>query len=140
MSHLSHEDHTRVVLRKKWKRPQNEREKANAVSRGSATLEKRYGGGRNTSGGVDAKKIMESDSLSHRKIPMTFRKALMKARMEKKMTQKDLAKKLQVQASIVQKYEAGKTIPNGQIISKMNRILGTRLPKIPKKKKSKSDD
>lgn len=64
----------------------------------------------------------------------------MKARQAKKMTQKQLAQQCQLQVSVIQSYENGKAIPNGQIISKLSRVLGTRFPKIPKKKKVKEDD
>lgn len=37
--------------------------------------------------------------------------------------------------TVVQSYEAGKAIPNLTIIAKIERALGTRLPRPPKKKK-----
>mmetsp|Transcript_30281 Transcript_30281/g.42207 ORF Transcript_30281/g.42207 Transcript_30281/m.42207 type:complete len:82 (-) Transcript_30281:313-558(-) len=78
--------------------------------------------------------------FSDRKITVEFKKALMKARQAKGLTQKQLANMIQVQQSVIQQYENGKAIPNGQVISKLARALGTRFPKIPKKKKVKSDD
>jgi putative transcription factor len=78
--------------------------------------------------------------LSDRKIPLVFKKALMQARMAKKWSQKDLAKAAQLPVHTIQTYENGKAIPNGQVVSKLNRVLGVQLPKIPKKKKKKNED
>lgn len=61
--------------------------------------------------------------------------ALMKARADKKMTQKQLATAINEKPQIVGEYESGKAIPNGQIIAKLERALGVKLPRGPKKKK-----
>jgi putative transcription factor len=70
--------------------------------------------------------------------------ALQRARQAKGLSQKDLAQKLNVKPSIISDYETGKAIPNGALISQLNRTLGVTLPKIPKKKagssSSSSDD
>lgn len=47
--------------------------------------------------------------------------------MEKQFTQKDLAQKINEKPSVIQDYESGKAIPNPQILSKMERILGVKL-------------
>ena len=49
------------------------------------------------------------------------------ARLELKLTQKDVAQKINEKPSIVQDYESGKAIPNPQILGKLERILGTKL-------------
>ena len=59
-------------------------------------------------------------------------KALMKARTAKKMTQKDLGTKINEKPQVIQQYECGKAVPNPQIISKLERALGAKLPR-PKK-------
>ena len=46
-----------------------------------------------------------------------------------------LTRALVLVRSIIQEYESGKAIPDGAIISKLNRALGVTLPKIPKPKK-----
>eukprot|EP00466_Bigelowiella_natans_P019606 jgi/Bigna1/91777/estExt_fgenesh1_pg.C_1180031 len=111
------------------------------VNKGNVNgIEKKWGGGGNQRGGVNAKRIEEDEDFKHRKITVEFKKALMKARQAKGLTQKQLANMIQVQQSVIQQYENGKAIPNGQVISKLARALGTRFPKIPKKKKVKSED
>ena len=53
--------------------------------------------------------------------------------MAKKMTQKDLATKINEKPQVVGEYESGKAVPNGQIIVKMERVLGVKLPRPGKK-------
>lgn len=53
--------------------------------------------------------------------------AIQTARMEKNMTQKDLAQKTNEKPSVIQDYESGKAIPNPQILGKFERILGVKL-------------
>ena len=55
------------------------------------------------------------------------------------MTQAELAKLINVKATIVQEYEAGKAIPTPALVAKFNRALGVTLPKIPKKKVTPED-
>lgn len=49
------------------------------------------------------------------------------ARAELKLTQKDLAQKVNEKPSVMQEYESGKAIPSVQILGKLERILGVRL-------------
>ena len=50
------------------------------------------------------------------------------------MTQKQLATLINEKPQIVAEYESGKAIPNGQIIAKLERALGAKLPRGGKKK------
>lgn len=49
------------------------------------------------------------------------------ARLELKLTQKDVAQKINEKPSVIQDYEGGKAIPNPQILGKLERILGVKL-------------
>jgi len=103
--------------------------------------EKKHGAGGNKSAhtaSVNAKKIEESDELKHNKVDKNLSKAIQQARMAKKMTQKDLATKINEKPQVVGEYESGKAIPNGQIIVKMERVLGVKLPRPGKKPAVKS--
>lgn len=53
--------------------------------------------------------------------------AIQTARMEKELSQKDVAQKINEKPSVIQDYEAGRAIPNPQILSKLERILGVKL-------------
>jgi len=94
--------------------------------------------GANKSHGVSnaAKLDNETEDFHHQKVTLEFKLALQKARMAKKWTQADLAKQVQVKQSVINDYEAGKAIPDPQLIQKLNRFLGVTLPKIPKPAKA----
>lgn len=49
------------------------------------------------------------------------------ARLEKGLSQKDVALKINEKQSILQDYEGGKAIPNPQILGKLERVLGVKL-------------
>ena len=47
--------------------------------------------------------------------------------MEKGLSQKDCAQKINEKPSVLQDYESGKAIPNTQILAKLERVLGVKL-------------
>ncbi len=49
------------------------------------------------------------------------------ARMDLKLSQKDVAQKINEKPSVLQDYESGKAIPNPQILGKLERALGVKL-------------
>jgi putative transcription factor len=53
----------------------------------------------------------------------------MQARLAKKMTQAQLAQAINEKPQVIQEYESGKAIPNGAILNKLSRALGTTLSK-----------
>ena len=55
--------------------------------------------------------------------------AIMRARTAKKMAQSELAKKLNIKPNLINEYESGKTVPDNSTIAKIERILGTKLPR-----------
>ena len=65
---------------------------------GLVQTERKHGAGGNASAhsgaGINARKIEESDQLKHNKVEKSLRKAIQQARMAKKMTQKELATKM----------------------------------------------
>jgi putative transcription factor len=75
----------------------------------------------------------EIDEFNLKKPSLDFQKTLQQARLTKKLTQKDLALKAGIQLNILQGYENGKEIPSNLIISKLEKILNTKLPRIYKK-------
>ena len=46
---------------------------------------------------------------------------------------KQLAAQLQTQPQVINEYESGKAIPNNQMIAKIERALGAKLPRVAKK-------
>merc|ERR1712019_83895 len=78
----------------------------------------------------NAKKLDENAAtFRHNTVSHDFKLALQQARLAKKMTQAQLASQINEKSSVVNEYEAGKAIPNGAVINKLNRALGVRLPK-----------
>mmetsp|Transcript_20215 Transcript_20215/g.42811 ORF Transcript_20215/g.42811 Transcript_20215/m.42811 type:complete len:134 (-) Transcript_20215:408-809(-) len=105
-------------------------------------MEKRYGSGGNASahstGIMSARKLEEATDVGTiAKVDKSLSKALMQARTAKKMTQKQLATAINEKPQVVAEYESGKAIPNPQIISKLERKLGTKLPRPGKSKLAK---
>ena len=82
---------------------------------------------------MSARKLEETDELKHQKVDKSLSKAIMQARMAKKMTQKDLATAINEKPQVIGEYENGKAIPNGAIIVKIERKLGCKLPRPGKK-------
>lgn len=76
--------------------------------------------------------INTNDVVVPPKLSPEFRKAMQSARNSRKVSQKQLATTLQVPPKIIMEYENGKAIPNNQFISKLERVLQTKLPR-PKK-------
>ncbi|KAL2523521.1 Multiprotein-bridging factor 1b [Abeliophyllum distichum] len=69
----------------------------------------------------------DSENLAHEKVPSELKKSIMQARLDKKLTQAQLAQMINEKPQIIQEYESGKAIPNQQIISKLERTLGVKL-------------
>lgn len=81
---------------------------------------------------VSAKKMEkqeEEGSFKHERIPEHLRKSIIKARNDSKLTQSQLAQKINEKPQIIQEYENGKAIPSPQILSKLSRVLGVQLKK-----------
>jgi putative transcription factor len=66
-------------------------------------------------------------TVATRLIVTSLIKAIQTARMELKLSQKDVAHKINEKWSVVQDYESGKAFPNPQILSKLERVLGVKL-------------
>ena len=91
-----------------------------------ATANKSVGGHgpMGTSAGAGARKLAEeTETFKVQKTGLAFGKALMQARMAKKMSQKDLGTKINEKPQVIQQYEQGKAVPNPAIISKLERAL-----------------
>ncbi|KAF6153199.1 hypothetical protein GIB67_016678 [Kingdonia uniflora] len=69
----------------------------------------------------------ETENLAHDRVPTELKKNIMQARMDKKLTQSQLAQLINEKPNVIQEYESGKAIPNQQIITKMERVLGAKL-------------
>jgi ribosome-binding protein aMBF1 (putative translation factor) len=68
------------------------------------------------------------------KVTVELKTAIQQARLAKKLSQKDLAQKINVPISIIIDYEKGTAIPNNSFIAKLEKTLEVKLPRIKKVK------
>ncbi|KAI6656342.1 endothelial differentiation-related factor 1-like [Oopsacas minuta] len=71
--------------------------------------------------------VHESEELGHQKLGIDVGKLIQRGRMDKGLTQKDLAGKINEKPNIIVDYELGKVVPNIHIMSKLERALGMKL-------------
>ena len=91
---------------------------------------KKYDGGSNKQKlSVNQKKLEEADVQPIEKVSHSLKMQIMKARNEKKWTQKELAAKVGVPAKTIQTYENGTAIPDNAILNKLRRVLDVKLKK-----------
>merc|ERR1711874_547623 len=102
-----------------------------AVSKGVSN--KGYSGGNLT--GKNYAIAIESEDTSVNLVGHDIKIAIQKGRQAKGWNQKQFAEALQVKQDIVRDYEAGKAQPDNAFIAKMERVLGVKLPRAPKKGK-----
>ncbi|KAK8647820.1 hypothetical protein V6N13_121547 [Hibiscus sabdariffa] len=91
-------------------------------------LEKLHRRAASSSTSLNTRKLDEdTENLAHDRVPTELKKAIMQARMDKKLTQAQLAQMINEKPQIIHEYESGKAIPNQQIIGKLERALGAKL-------------
>jgi len=91
---------------------------------------KKYAGGQNKQHQTSkntAKLDRETEELHHDTIDLSIARLIQQARQSKEMTQKELATRINEKPQVVNDYEAGRAIPNQQVMSKLERTLGVRL-------------
>ncbi|KAF9642659.1 ylMBF1 [Thelephora ganbajun] len=74
-----------------------------------------------------AKIDRENEIAPPPKVSASVGKVMQQARMEKGLSRKDCAQKINEKPSVLQNYETGKAVPNAQILSKLERVLGVKL-------------
>ncbi|XP_055388911.1 uncharacterized protein LOC129617953 [Condylostylus longicornis] len=145
---MSHQDWTPVVINKTVKKgtgTASEQEINQARRRGDQVdTVKKFMGGQNkaTKSPVPNAAKLDEDTGDYHvdRVSFDFAKALQQARLEKKMTQAQLAQQVNEKASVINDYESGKAIPNGALVSRLNKILGARLPSAKQPKKKVEDE
>lgn len=69
----------------------------------------------------------ETDIVKPKKLDANVGKAISQARQAKGLNQKDLATKVNEKPTVINDYEAGRAIPNQQVLSKLEKALGVKL-------------
>jgi len=101
---------------------------------GGAVLTERKHNGGVTNAGLSARALdAETEELKHQTVSSDLRTAIMKARAAKGLTQKQLAQSLNLQPAVIAEYERGTAIPNNAVIARIEKAVGARLPRAPKK-------
>jgi len=127
---------SKVVIGNRAKAPKVTRNARdlNAAIRADAVVatEKKVAGGSNKARqGTDHQRIVKLDRENEvappPKVAPSVGRAIQTARMELKLSQKDVAQKVNEKPSVIQDYESGKAIPNPQVLSKLERVLGVKL-------------
>lgn len=112
-------------------KPTTESGAARAVASGKATVEKKQHIALNahTAGpGANAKRIDDdSETVKVKTVDHSVSVEIQKARQAKSWSQKDLAGAINEKQSIVTDYEAGKAVPNEQVMVRMEKALGVYL-------------
>ncbi|KAM1090111.1 hypothetical protein ACFX13_018073 [Malus domestica] len=122
-----------VVLQKKPKSSALRDPKAvNQAIRSGAPVQsiKKFDAGSNkkTAPVVSVKKLEEAaEPAALDRVSTEVRLAIQKARLEKKMSQAELAKRINERPQVVQEYENGKAVPNQAVLAKMERVLEVKL-------------
>ena len=65
-------------------------------------------------------------------MPHDFRVAIAQGRSAKGWNQEQFAKMIQIPKADLSAWEAGKAVPHGAVIAKMEKVLGVKLPRPPK--------
>ncbi len=136
---MSDQDWQTVTLSKSTKQKvqgamQSNHAMAQAKASGIISSERKHGAAENKSAhsgtGANLKKLEEStDDFTHKTVNKNLSQSIVQARLAKKMTQAQLATAINERQQVIQQYESGQAIPNPQILNKLDRILGTHLPR-----------
>lgn len=71
----------------------------------------------------EEKKLLSDEPELPKKIEFTLSKRIQQGRANKNMTQKELARQLNIKPQVIQSYENGSVIPDKNILNKIFRIL-----------------
>jgi putative transcription factor len=135
---MGDQDWTQITLSKTTKQKTAGMTSAHAInmqkSAGIMDTERKMEAGGNKSahagGGLGMAKLESStEEFKHATVNQNLSKSIAQARLAKKMTQKQLATLINEKPQIIQEYESGKAIPNPQILNKLDKALGTHLPR-----------
>lgn len=125
-------DWTPVVIKKHQKINTKKAADVNRAIQQGVAVEtvKKYNAGsnkNNVNGTVNFSKLEtndEDETIKIKHVPHEIAQKIQQGRIDKKMTRKDLAQRLNVKESVIAEYETGKAIPNGQLLARIRTVLG----------------
>lgn len=74
-----------------------------------------------------AKLDRETEELHHDRIGLDVGRLIQQGRQAKGMTQKDLATRINEKPQVINDYEAGRAVPNQQVLAKIEKVIGMKL-------------
>jgi ribosome-binding protein aMBF1 (putative translation factor) len=81
----------------------------------------------NPEGTKEFRELDSDDPPPPKQMDKSISISIQQARIAKCLTQKDLAKGLNIQASVITEYESGKVIPDHQLLRRIGGFLGVKL-------------
>lgn len=78
---------------------------------------------------ISATKFENDEDMHIERVSTSLRQQIINGRVNAKLTQVELAKKVNELPKTIQEYENGKAIPNNAIIQKLSKALGVKLKK-----------
>ena len=117
---LSHQDWTPVVIRKNTNTNQKKANSSNLVPKQGVNKQNTSIKTEKVWNGVNPNDEPETRPV---KIDKEFGQQILKARLEKKMTQKNLANAISIPDTVIAEYERGIGLHNGNYISKIKKYL-----------------
>ncbi|XP_024387563.1 multiprotein-bridging factor 1a [Physcomitrium patens] len=86
------------------------------------------GTNKKTGPSLNARKLDEEhEPAPLERVSSEIKHSIQKARLDKKLTQAQLAQLINERPQVVQEYESGKAIPSQQVLAKLERALGVKL-------------
>ena len=118
---MSHQDWTPVVFNKKSNDGKDTGKPSSSSSSSSSS----------SLSNVGVYKAASDDDVKKTKyISKNTSQAIMSARSEKKMTQKELAQKCNMDVSIINEIERGACVYNAGHVNKIQSVLGVKIPRV----------
>jgi putative transcription factor len=115
---MSHQDWTPVVFGSK-KKSKDEKDAEKTTSSSSSLSN------------VGVYKAASDDDVKKTKyVSKNTSQAIMSARTEKKMTQKELAQRCNMDVSIINEIERGVCVYNATHVNKIQSVLGVKIPRV----------
>lgn len=119
---MSHQDWTTVVFNKKSNDKDKNEKGTTAPSAPSVP---------SSLSNVGIYKAASDDDMKKTKyVSKNTSQAIMSARSEKKMTQKELAQKCNMDVSIINEIERGTCVYNATHVNKIQSVLGVKIPRV----------
>jgi ribosome-binding protein aMBF1 (putative translation factor) len=81
---------------------------------------------------VETKEKKEKEEKPLPTVTVEIKIAIQQARMNAKMSQKDLAAKMCVPVGVIHSYENGTAIPNNAFLARIEKLLNTKIPRLKK--------